>query len=1099
MRLQQAQSAGPATAEVSPKDGKTITAPAHKPSSNLPFGQSIPLSSISGPTYLTAQTLIQQAAYTLSDKLFTYSPETFDLDVAVRDWSAHGAHNGHGWTPSVHAMQTRVGAGSIALGYIFSPDFDLKKRHVPQTLLASSASLRYLRPALDELSLLYAVASPFVAHVAAVDYAGGSSKGLVPDYATALSAADELGLGLVSSSSIYESQHMALFSTLLATVLPTIHIYDGVSMSRDTARVIDVLDQRGLGNTYESVLRETALSEKKHATAEEKTARLLQAFNGELGTPYELFEYHGHEAPEHVLVVFGTVESSLSSQIVTKLAADGAKVGVICVRVYRPFVEASFLQTLPSSVTSVSVLGQVQDKQLVGDVTFHSSLYNDVLVAITFSDKFANKPIVMDAKYARDLLWTPKSMLRVLEELQRKPESSAQSTDESQVAPEAGDIESPASRILDLTAIQQYTFWDVDQSVSIDTPRTIGELLSKDSSSNVMVSSAHDNLVQSGLLRTDIRASKKSIEAPYPIEQADVSYVGDEKLLGSVDIVATIKSGGALVLRLPGFKDEDVEKRLPVISRRALAARDIKFFVVDPQASPTVEGDPTSEALLSQLAFLHVAKKDGFNGYVEKLGKAGGNSELLSSLVNDLEKAVRQIEVPEGWGTVDPDGTVLPLPTEIDANSFVQFLSDEPEPASVLRDWEAAAKALSFKEAYGAKTALRPDLGIKTWTAQVKENRRLTPMDYDRNVFHMEFDLGDSGMKYEIGEALGVHAENNEDEVNAFIEFYGLSPENIVEVPTREDPNMLEMRTVYQALKQNVDIFGRPPKRFYEALADFADDENEKKELLTLGGPEGANEFKRRAEVDTITYADILLEFPSAHPSFHDIVRIVNPMKRREYSIASSQKVTPTSVSLLVVVVGWVDPKGRDRFGQATRYMNSLRVGDPVTVSVKPSVMKLPTSPKSPLIMAGLGTGLAPFRAFVQYRAWQKAQGEEIGSVLLYMGSRHQREEYLYGEEWEAYQDAGVITLLGRAFSRDQPEKIYIQDRMRQTLADIRQAYLKDEGAFYLCGPTWPVPDVTDVLQEAIAVEGKSAGKKIDPRKEIERLKEELRYVLEVY
>jgi sulfite reductase (NADPH) flavoprotein alpha-component len=222
-------------------------------------------------------------------------------------------------------------------------------------------------------------------------------------------------------------------------------------------------------------------------------------------------------------------------------------------------------------------------------------------------------------------------------------------------------------------------------------------------------------------------------------------------------------------------------------------------------------------------------------------------------------------------------------------------------------------------------------------------------------------------------------------------------------------------------------------------------------------------------------------------------------MKRREYSIASSQKVTPTSVSLLIVTVNWVDPQGRDRFGQATRYLNALPVGAPVTVSVKPSVMKLPPKSTQPIIMAGLGTGLAPFRAFVQERAWQRDQGMPIGDVFLYMGARHQREEYLYGEEWEAYQDAGIITLLGRAFSRDQPQKIYIQDRMRQTIDDIRRAYLREDGAFYLCGPTWPVPDVTAVLEEAVETEARAGGKKMDGAKEIERLKEELRYVLEVY
>jgi sulfite reductase (NADPH) flavoprotein alpha-component len=253
--------------------------------------------------------------------------------------------------------------------------------------------------------------------------------------------------------------------------------------------------------------------------------------------------------------------------------------------------------------------------------------------------------------------------------------------------------------------------------------------------------------------------------------------------------------------------------------------------------------------------------------------------------------------------------------------------------------------------------------------------------------------------------------------------------------------------------------------------------------------------------VDTITFADILAELPSAHPSFPDLVRIVSPMKRREYSIASSQHVTPTSVALLIVTVNWVDPSGRDRFGQATRYLNNLKTGAPVTVSVKPSVMKLPLKSTAPILMAGLGTGLAPFRAFVQERAYQKyVLGQEIGSVLLYMGSRHQREEYLYGEEWEAYQEAGIITLIGKAFSRDQPQKIYIQDRMRQTMDEIRQAYIRDEGSFYLCGPTWPVPDVTEVLQEAVEVEATSKGvKKVDSRREIETLKENGRFVLEVY
>jgi sulfite reductase (NADPH) flavoprotein alpha-component len=997
----------------------------------------------------------------------------------VKHWSAANTANANGYATQIAPMQTRSGAGSIALGYMFSKDFDLAKRHIPQSLLASSSSLHNLRSALDQLSLLYSVANPFVAHVAAVDYAPGSS-GLVTDYATALTVAEELGLGLVSSSSAYEIQHMSLFSTILATVLPTIHIYDGINVGRDTLRVIDVLNQTGLSSAYTNVLKDLAKVSKK-ADPETKVSQLLDAFNDELGTAYGLFEYRGNPTAETVLVVFGSIESSIASQVAEKLTAEGAKVGVVSVRVYRPFSEEAFLKALPASVRTIAVLGQVVDQPTVADESAHSNLYEDVLAAAVFSDKFTATPTVVDFKYSRAESFTPTSLVAIFHQLSGK---SADDTERVELL--AGEVE-------------QYTFWDVEDSSARTAPSAISKFLSGDSARNVVVNQTHDNFVQGGTVRTDIRSSKKSIEAYYPVEEAGVAFVGEEKLLKEINILKNLKNGGKLVVRLPGVKNEDLEKKLSSAVRNDIKFRSLQLFILDPTLSAAVEKDSSVETLVNELAFLKVARSNLLEGAIEKLAAINGDVTLLTEAGADLDKVLRQIEIPESWSEVEVDAEVPDLPRTIKSSSFTGFDKKDAESPSLLGDWQSVAKGLAFKEAYGTKTGLRPDLSTKTYEIIVKENRRLTPTTYDRNIFHIEFDLGQSGLTYNIGEALGIHAENDVEEVEEFMQFYGLNPDDIVEVPSREDASVLDTRTVFQSLVQNIDIFGKPPKRFYEALAEFASDENEKKELLTLGGPEGANEFKRRSEVDTITYADILLEFKSAHPSFHDIARIVSPMKRREYSIASSQMVNPTTVALMIVVVSWVDPKGRDRFGQATRYLSKLPLGSKVTVSVKPSVMKLPTKDTAPLIMAGLGTGLAPFRAFVQYRAMQKAQGKEIGSILLYMGSRHQREEYLYGEEWEAYQDAGVITLLGRAFSRDQPQKIYIQDRMRQTISDIIKAYIKEEGAFYLCGPTWPVPDVTEVLEEAIARDAKAIGKKVDPRKEIERLKEDLRYVLEVY
>ncbi|KAF2718012.1 hypothetical protein K431DRAFT_288060 [Polychaeton citri CBS 116435] len=1054
-------------------------------SSALPFGQSLSLKSISGPTYVTSQTLVQQVAYALSDKLFTYSPESFGLDAAAKAWRDAQEKNAYGEVTGVQSQETRTGAGSIALGYMFSADFDLSKRHVPQSIVASAGSLSYLRGALDQLSLLYDVANPTSLQVAAVDYAPETKTGLVTDYVSALNLAEELGLGLVSSRSAYEVQHMALLSTLISSILPSIHTYDGITVGRETTRVIDILNTTSLKRTYDAVLadvKDDLIS--KRLTNEGKVSKLVQAFNAELGTEYKPFEYHGHQNATSVIVVFGTVEASLAAQVAEALAARDIKVGVVNVRVYRPFIEEDFLQILPQSAQHVTVLGQVQDQTSVLDASVASNLYSDVLAAVNFQSIGTGKePSVYDVKYSRETVWTVAKMESLLRQL-----GSAQN---------AGN-EQPLSLLSHET--KQYSFWNVDGSQSASAPVMLAQLLSDDSALNVTFRSSHDNFVQGGTLRTDLRCSPKSIEAAFSIKEADVAVVGDEKLLKDFNIVNGVKNGATLILRSANWKDDEVEKRLKTPLRKAIASKNIGLLVLDPAASAKAGEDSSLESYLLQLAFLKAARPDL---YETGLKKVQAIDPALEALAQDLETALKKVDVPESWLTAELEADeTLPPAEDLNVNSFASSEKYNDEEPTLLKDWTVAAKGLAFKEAYGTQTSLRPDLTVKTATATVKERRRLTPQNYDRNIFHIEFDLGNTGLKYEIGEALGIHAENDKTEVEEFIKWYGLNSDEVVEVPSRDDINVLENRTVYQALIQNVDIFGRPPKRFYEALAEFADDPKEKENLYLLGtggNQEAAVEFKRRAEVDTITYADILLEFPSAHPSFHDIVKIVSPMKRREYSIASSQKVTPNSVSLLIVTVNWVDPQGRDRFGQATRYLNSLRVGSPVTVSVKPSVMKLPPRSTQPLIMAGLGTGLAPFRAFVQERAWQKQQGMPIGDVLLYMGSRHQREEYLYGEEWEAYVDAGIITLLGAAFSRDQPQKIYIQDRMRETLSDIRKAYLKEEGAFYLCGPTWPVPDVTAVLEEAVEVEARSEGKKKDGHKEIERLKEELRYVLEVY
>lgn len=162
--------------------------------------------------------------------------------------------------------------------------------------------------------------------------------------------------------------------------------------------------------------------------------------------------------------------------------------------------------------------------------------------------------------------------------------------------------------------------------------------------------------------------------------------------------------------------------------------------------------------------------------------------------------------------------------------------------------------------------------------------------------------------------------------------------------------------------------------------------------------------------------------------------------------------------------------------------------------------MKLPPDDKQPIIMAGLGTGAAPFRAFMQHRAWQRTQGIDVGPLLYYFGSRYRSQEYLYGEEIEAYIASGIISHAGLAFSRDGKDKMYIQHKMSQDKKLLSKLLLgqgSEAAYFYLCGPTWPVPDVYEALVGALNEEGGMERKKAEEF--IEELKEEERYVLEVY
>ncbi|WVR08051.1 hypothetical protein IAU60_005097 [Kwoniella sp. DSM 27419] len=592
-------------------------------------------------------------------------------------------------------------------------------------------------------------------------------------------------------------------------------------------------------------------------------------------------------------------------------------------------------------------------------------------------------------------------------------------------------------------------------------------------------------------------------------EPSDVTWVNDANVLKYTDVLSSAKEGSILVLELPWSEDE-VAVKLSRSEIQTIKEKSIRVFLLDLSASPVL---PIQEQVAFLLLYTGTQK---LSQGVWKVLDAFHSNQVAREDVEAAQASLVEVH-PAGWEVPE----LAEGKTEKSKNAWewdalpgqagVVNVQAEDKPAST--PWELAARHLFFREAFAVPdakvvdseagspgiAALRPSTADETFLVTVSENRRLTPATYDRNVFHLELDTAGTGLKYEIGEAIGIHGWNDGQEVLDFCSWYGLVPDDLVTFPNPLKQGTMETRTIFQLLQQNVDLFGRPGKAFYAALAKIATTKAEAMRLKFISAPEGAELFKKMAEDETVTFADVLARFKTARPSIEDLVGLIPEIKPRHYSIASSQKAVGAKVELLIVTVDWVNSKGSPRFGQCTRYLAALKPGAKVTVSIKPSVMKLPPDDKQPIIMAGLGTGAAPFRAFMQHRAWQRSQGVEVGPLIYYFGSRYRSQEYLYGEEIEAYIASGIISHAGLAFSRDSDSKTYIQHKMsadKKMLAKLLKGEGSDAAYFYLCGPTWPVPDVFEALVGSLTDDGWERKKAEDF---IEELKEEERYVLEVY
>ncbi len=368
------------------------------------------------------------------------------------------------------------------------------------------------------------------------------------------------------------------------------------------------------------------------------------------------------------------------------------------------------------------------------------------------------------------------------------------------------------------------------------------------------------------------------------------------------------------------------------------------------------------------------------------------------------------------------------------------------------------------------------------FSAKLLTNRRLNKDGSAKDTRHFEISLDGSGLEYQVGDALGVLPTNCAELVEDLVRALGCTGDEMVPDP---DGNEKPLR---EALFRS-NAITHLSTQFLQSFADKTDDA-ELKSLLEKDNKERLNEWMFGREI-----IDVLLAHPSAKFEPAEFVGFLRKLQPRLYSISSSPKAHPGEMHLTVAAVRY-ETHGRVRKGVCSTFLaDRVDLGEtPLPVFVQSSHgFKPPTDGDLPMIMVGPGTGIAPFRAFLEER---KATGAK-GKNWLFFGDQRAEFDFLYRDELEAFQSEGILQRLDLAFSRDQAEKVYVQNRMEEHAAELWK-WLEEGAHFYVCGDaTRMAKDVDRALHRAIETQG---GLSEDAAKEyVKQLKTDKRYQRDVY
>ena len=356
-------------------------------------------------------------------------------------------------------------------------------------------------------------------------------------------------------------------------------------------------------------------------------------------------------------------------------------------------------------------------------------------------------------------------------------------------------------------------------------------------------------------------------------------------------------------------------------------------------------------------------------------------------------------------------------------------------------------------------------------------NQKITGRQSDKDVRHLEFDLAGSDLHYQAGDALGVWFDNDPKLVDEILSLAQIDPTTEVTIEGKAQTISTALLS-YLELTQNTPAFVKG----YAALAN-----NEQLNDLV------ADNQALQELVQSTPIVDVLHKFP-AKLTAEQLVSLLRPLTPRLYSISSSPAEVGEEVHLTVGVVRF-EHEGRARSGAASSFLaDRVEEDGAVRVFVEHNDnFRLPNDTAKPIIMVGSGTGVAPFRAFMQQRVADEANGKN----WLIFGNPHFASDFLYQTEWQQFAKEGFLHKYDFAWSRDQEKKIYVQDKIRENSTALWQ-WLQEGAYFYVCGDAARMAkDVEQALLEVIAKEGNLSPDEAEDY--LNELREEKRYQRDVY